>query len=353
MPRSRPPFLLREVTRHGKVKWYVRVGKGPRIRVAAFGAPQFDAEYEAALRGEPKRTKGAPAAGSLSWLIARYRETNAWTTFSLATRRQRENIFRQVIETAGSQPASKITTDTIERGRDRRASHQGRHFLDTMRGLFKWAAKARLAKDPTLGVEDPRRPKSDGFPPWTEEHVATYQKRWPLGTRERVWLDVLLYTGLRRGDAVRLGRQHIRDGMATLKTEKTGTEVTLPILPVLAETLARGPCGDLTFIVGAGGRAFTKESFGNTFRKACKKAGVPGSAHGVRKLAATTMANNGATVAQLEAVFGWKGGRMASHYTLSADRRRLAKSSAHMLMNDERTDCPAPKGEVRGEERKA
>jgi hypothetical protein len=30
----------------------------------------------------------------------------------------------------------------------------------------------------------------------------------------------------------------------------------------------------------------TKESFGNEFRKACKAAGVPGSAHGVRKIAA-------------------------------------------------------------------
>ena len=71
MPRSRPPFLVREVTRHGKVKWYVRVGKGPRIRVPTYGTPEFDAEYEAAISGEPKRTRGAPAAGSLSWLIAR------------------------------------------------------------------------------------------------------------------------------------------------------------------------------------------------------------------------------------------------------------------------------------------
>jgi integrase len=45
-------------------------------------------------------------------------------------------------------------------------------------------------------------------------HVTAYEKRWPIGTRQRVWLDVLLYTGLRRGDAVRLGRQHIREGVA-------------------------------------------------------------------------------------------------------------------------------------------
>ena len=58
-----------------------------------------------------------------------------------------------------------------------------------------------------------------------------------------MWLDVLIYTGLRRGDAVRLGRQHVRNGIATVKTEKSSyrVEVTLPILPVLAKTLEAGP----------------------------------------------------------------------------------------------------------------
>src|SRR5262249_23530333 len=159
MPRSRPPFLLREVTRHGKVKWYVRVGKGPRIRVADFGTTEFDAEYEAALSGEPKRTKGAPAAGSLTWLVTRYRETNAWTSLSLATRRQRENIFRQVIETAGDQPISKVTPTSLENGRDRRSVHQGRHFLDAMRGLFRWAQRPSWQRIRLSGLRIRSAPK--------------------------------------------------------------------------------------------------------------------------------------------------------------------------------------------------
>jgi hypothetical protein len=137
-----------------------------------------------------------------------------------------------------------------------------------MRGLFKWATKASLVKvDPTIGVEDPARPKGSGFPVWTEDQVAAYERRWPTGTRQRVWLDVLLYTGLRRGDAVRLGRQHVRNGIATLKTEKSGfeLEVTLPILPVLAETLNIGPCGELAFIAGATGMPLSKRAFGNEF----------------------------------------------------------------------------------------
>ncbi|HZH84014.1 MAG TPA: tyrosine-type recombinase/integrase [Phototrophicaceae bacterium] len=132
---------------------------------------------------------------------------------------------------------------------------------------------------------------------------------------------------------LRLGRQHVRDDIATIKTEKSGfaIEVTLPILPVLESTLKVGPCGDLTFIVGESGHPLTKESFGNLFRDACREAGVPGSAHGVRKIAATRAANAGATVAQLEAIFGWQGGSMASLYTRAADRRRLAIEAMHKL----------------------
>src|SRR5262249_1761491 len=208
--------------------------------------------------------------------------------------------------------------------------------------------------DPTAGIETPRPKKSDGFITWTEEHIEAYEQRWPIGTRQRVWLDVLLYTGLRRGDAVRFGRQHVRDGIGTIKTEKSGltVTVTLPILAVLAETLTTGPCGDLTFIAGERGQPLTKESFGNLFRDACRQAGVPGSAHGVRKIAATRAANSGATVAQLEAIFGWSGGRMASLYTRAADRKRLAIESIHMLANEKRKSIPSTLDQVRAPERK-
>jgi integrase len=133
---------------------------------------------------------------------------------------------------------------------------------------------------------------------------------------------------------VKLGRQHVRKGIATLKTEKTGTIVNLPIISVLANTLAAGPCGDLTFICGARGNPLTKESFGNEFRRACKAAGLSRrSAHGLRKAAATRAADNGATEAQLEAIFGWTGGRMASLYTRAANRKRLSLGSMHLLAN--------------------
>jgi len=353
MPRPRPPHLHRETTRHGKTVWYVRVDKGPRIRLRAdYGSPEFDIEYQAAVTGQPRPRSGAPTAGTLAWLIARYRETNAWTVLSPPTRRQRDNIFVHVIESAGGEPYRKITTATITAGRERRASTpaQARNFLDAMRGLFRWALEAKhVTTDPTANVKNPKRRKGPGFRMWTEDEMAAYERHWPIGTRQRVWLDVIAYTGLRRGDLVRIGRQHVRNGVATLKTEKGGfqTTVTLPILPVLAETLAAGPCGDLSFVVGEKGGPLTKESFGNAFKDACRAAGVPGSAHGVRKIAATRAAENGATVAELEAIFGWHGGAMAAHYTREANRVRLAREAMHKLANAEGTSIPSPPHPVR------
>lgn len=354
MPRPRPPHLHRETTRHGKATWYVRVGKGPRIRIKAeFGSDEFQAEYQAAIDGAPRPKPGAPAVESLAWLIARYRETGVWLNdLSAATRRQRENIFRHILKTAGDKPYARIARKDIEAGKDRRKDTpaQARNFLDAMRGLFRWAKDAGHRKDdPTEGVHNPKRKDSGGFPAWTEEDCERYERRWSIGTKERVWFDVLCYTGGRRGDAVRIGWQHVRDGVATFRTEKSQDKVTvtIPILPVLQRTLDAGPTGDMTFIVGANGLPLTKETFGNYFSAAARKAGVKKSAHGVRKIAATRAANNGATVSQLNAIFGWTGTEMAAHYTKEADRRRLAIEAAHKLANENGKSIPAPDHPVR------
>ena len=344
MPRPRPPHLHREVSRHGRVMWFVRIGKGPRIRLRAdYGTEQFRLEYDAAVRGDAPARPVSAQNGTLAWLVAQYRETKVWADLSRATRRQRENIFRHVLESAGKQPFTAITGPAIDKGIDRRKATpaQARHFLDTMRGLFKWAAKARHVKaDPTQGIAV-AKPKTKGFPVWTPAEIEAFERRWPIGTRERVAFDVLRYTGLRRGDAAIVGRQHVRNGAIVIDTQKTGTRVYVRMLPELVATLAAGPVGDLAFVATKSGRPFVKEAFGTFFSEACRAAGVRKSAHGLRKYAATALAEAGATVAELEAVFGWEGGRMASLYTRSVDRERLAASGMAKITG---TSIPEPKG---------
>lgn len=361
MPRPRPPHLNRETTRHGKVVWYVRDGDGPRTRLRApYGSEAFNAEYAAAIKGEP--LPGAPAAtkASLQWLWDSYRQTAAWSALALSTRRQRENIMRRVLKDNGGKPYGLLKKSDIVAGIDRRSKtpSAARNFLDTMKGMFGWALEREHVKaDPTATVKGPARPKSGGFPAWTREDVAAYQRRWPIGTRQRVWLDVILYTGPRRGDAAIIGKQHEKDvrnedgsvtRVASWRTEKSGetVTVTIPILAVLQRTLDAGPTGDLTWICSSRCLPYTKESFGNAFSEAARMAGVKKSAHGVRKIAATIAAENGATAHELMAIFGWTNIRQAEVYTREAARAKLAASGVSK-MDESRTSIPAPVKKVR------
>jgi integrase len=366
MPRPRWPYLQRHVTRHGKVVWYVRKSRASRVRLhAEFGTPDFADEYHKVLVSAEAVRAPKPAkagAGSLEWLWNRYRETSAWSALSPATRRQRENIMLHVLKTSGHQPARAITRAAITAGRDRRSATpaQARNFLDAMRGLFRWATEAQLIpSNATIGVSNPPKLESEGFPAWTEGDVEMYRTRWPLETKERVWIEVLLFVGCRRGDAVQIGRQHVRGNELNFITEKgrkkRRIEVTKRIEPELAEVLALGPCGDLAFICGERGEPLTKESFGNAFKAACVAAGITDkSAHGLRKLSATMWAERGATEHELMALFGWLTPQMAALYTRGAHRRKLSLNAHDRLMGtSSEQSMPSPDQKVWARDDKA
>jgi integrase len=340
MPRKLPPYVNRHVTRHGKTLFYFRRGKGPRTPLPSPKDKTFDACYLAALAKSAPAAKKIVGVGSLEWLIARYRDSSAYRGLSKATRKQRDNIFKGIIEKAGGIAYRDITRKAIVNGREDRAATpaQARNYLDAVRGLFRWAVEVGLSdSDPTIGIKNPVRPKTKGFEIWHDDEVARYRATWPLGTRERVWLEVLIGTGARRGDAVTIGRQHFRNGMIAIETQKEGVWAYVPVLPTMREAVDRGPTGDLTLIVGATGRNLTKESFGNMFRAACRTAGVSKSAHGLRKYAATAYAEAGLSDAELESILGLvRGSAMAAHYSRNAERHRLAEGAAGKIVNAER-----------------
>lgn len=345
MPPKLPPFLHRQITRHGRTVWYVRKGKGPRVRIhGAFGSAEFLAAYDAALGGRAKSHK-SPPTGTFAWGLSLYRSSQIWGALSPATRRQRDNIFARIVKTHGETTLSAWKRGDIAAGRDKRATTPAaaRHFVDALRGLFRWLVESGLAaNDPTEGVTV-AKPKSDGFAIWTEADEEAFRARWPLGTRERVAFEVLRQTGLRRGDAVRVGRPHVKDGAIRFATEKTGERVAIAVSAALAEALAAGPCGELTFIATSEGRPMVKESFGNWFREVCGAAGVSKSSHGLRKAAATADALAGWSDAELDAKYGWTGRKMASLYTRAASRERLSLAAAARTEREQQVPHPAGK----------
>ena len=169
--------------------------------------------------------------------------------------------------------------------------------------------------------------------------MEQFELRHQIGTKARLALALLLYTGQRRSDVIRFGKQHVKLGALTFTQYKgrkrTPHKLTLPILPVLKRIIDASPCGDMTYLVNNLGRPFTEAGFGNWFRDRCVEASVPGRAHGLRKTGATFAANNGATAHQLMAIFGWRTLKMAEEYTRKADQARLARSAMHLLESSE------------------
>ncbi|WP_273719286.1 MULTISPECIES: site-specific integrase [Bartonella] len=345
MPKRRPPYLVRECTRHGKIIWYVRIGHGKRIRIrGTYGTQEFVDNYTLALKQaqngtSKKRKQTRLVEGSFDWLLHQYLQSMQWHNQSESTKKVKYRILNNVSKHIGERAYKSIgkyhILDAVDRRRATPAA--AKHFLTSLNGLFNWAVdNALLNRNPAFNIKAPKSLNSVGLAPWLEEDIDKYYKQWAIGTHERVWVDVLLYTGLRRGDAVRIGWKDVKDNIIHLKTEKSQfkTDVFLPILPELAETLKIGPVGDETFICGKGGNKLVKESFGNLFREACNQAGIKKSAHGLRKLAATRAANAGATVSQMKALFGWTEDKMASLYTKTADRKRLAIEAIKKLQKN-------------------
>jgi integrase len=241
-------------------------------------------------------------------------------------------------------PLSKMTAEAIETLRDRKLEFpeaaNGR--VKDIRQVFKFGIKKKDSSGKPYITNNPARDVEyfktglTGFYTWTVDDVRQYEVRHPIGTNARLALSLLRFTGQRRSDIIRFGKQHVKGGKLTFTQWKGRNRkpkrLQLPILPALQRVIERSTCGDMNFLVDDLGRAFTDAGFGNKFRDWCDQAGLPQcTAHGLRKAGATIAAENGATAHQLMAIFGWDTLKQAEVYTKAADQKRLAEGSMHLI----------------------
>jgi integrase len=208
-------------------------------------------------------------------------------------------------------------------------------MMKTLSGLMAFAlADGLIPADPTVGVKLARTKDTGGFPTWPLECIEQYRAAHKLGTRARLALELLYGTMQRRGDAVKLGPQHVQNGILSLHQQKTGADVDIPILPELQTAIDAMPKGGhLAFLTTEHGKPFTAAGFSHWFSEVCKQAGVPRnlSAHGLRKAGATRLAEHGCTDHEIMAWGGWTSITEVQRYTKAADRKRNALQAADKL----------------------
>lgn len=199
--------------------------------------------------------------------------------------------------------------------------------------LSKFAIRQGLIKANPVEATRPYKVDSLGFHTWTESEIAQYASTHPLGTKARLALDLMLWTGQRPGDARLLGPQHVREKRLVVTQEKTGATVSLPILAPLMESILATKSGALVFLVSEQGRPFSRKGFGNKMRQWCDEAALPNcSAHGLRKAAARRFAEAGCTNQQIKSWTGHATDSEVSRYTAAADQMLMSDSAAALLM---------------------
>ena len=349
-------------TRSGLPKgccWNVDREKGKRrvrfrnrrtgFSIYLYGTPwsdEFMRQYAAAQEGSKAKSVtivGAKrtVAGTVSGLIVSYYASPGFRDLKASTQANRRGILERFRNGYGDLPVKGLTRGVLEKLMGDRSTTPmaANNLMKVLRYLLDHAvALNMMSANPTVGVKRYRN-KGTGWHTWSDEEVAKFQARHPSDTRPGLALALLLCTGQRRGDVVTMGRQHVTGDLIAVRQEKTGTPLMIPLHPALMHALNALPKNNLTFLVTERGAPFTSAGFGNWFRERCDEAGLPHcSAHGLRKAAATRLANIGCTNEQIKAITGHRSDASLAPYTRSADQVRLARQAMARLVetNNER-----------------
>jgi integrase len=190
---------------------------------------------------------------------------------------------------------------------------------------------------------------------WGEAQIAPYRERHPLGTTARLAIELLLNVAARRGDACKLGIQHVKNGKLSWRPRKTERSTNKPlsirILPELQAAIDAMPARDnaLAFLLNDYGKPFaTAAAFGNKFADWCREAGLEPvlcadgrtrsyRAHGLRKAACVALAYAGCTGPEIMAISGHSSLAQVQVYLDEAESEQMAEAAMRKLEAKKRT----------------
>lgn len=313
--------------RHGKLRYRFRKKGVPTYHFRYEpGTTEFMEEYRLA-RDAVAEPLPRFAPFTYDALIASFYDTPRWKKAKPSTRRTYGGIIERFRATNGGKDVRGVTAAAIEAKLAKMADtpSAANNLRKVLSRLHRHAIKLDWRKDNPVTATDAFVIEGDGHHTWTEDEIAKYEARWPIGTKERLAFALLLYTGLRLSDMLTVGRQHLRGGRLELHHTKNNSDTSLRIITPLAEAIAAHQNDHLTYITTVHGKPYTPKGFGNWFRRKCDEAGLAHcSAHGLRKAMARRLAESGSTNQQGKAVTGHHTDKLFTYYARQADQGALS-----------------------------
>ncbi len=346
--RDLPSYCTWNTDRHGKRR--VRFRKGYYSTYLS-GIPYSDSfmqQYHAALDGRLRKAErlqtDVAERGTIDAVIASFYRSTDYVKLKLSTQKVRRNMLERFGLQHGKKRVALLTAAHVKAiigdMADRPGAANG--LLKALRVLLRHAIDMGLIQDnPSRNVRK-FATSSEGFHSWSESEIVAFETRHESGTRAYLALSLLLYTGQRRSDVVRMGWQHIGGDTLRVVQDKTGSSLKIPFHPKLVTAIGKMPRKNMAFLLTEAGAPFSAAGFGNWFRDRCNEAGLPHcSAHGLRKACATRLANAGCTPEQIKAITGHKTLSEVARYTKATDQERNAKQALAILLRSESEQaCP-------------
>jgi integrase len=322
----------------GGVFHYFRRAGFPRVRLPGLpGSDQFMIAYRTALAGMPEEIgTNRSKAGSVGAAIAAYYASHEFNALAHSTRYQHRSVLERFRADHGDKPLALLPQKFITLLLGNMTPSNQRNWFKGLRALMQFAMSREWIKlDPTQGIKLAKL-KTDGYHTWGEDEIAQYEARHPLGCEARLALMLLLYTAQRRGDVIRMGRQHLRSGVLLVKQQKTGMVLKIPVLPELQAALDLVPTDRLAFLMNRSGRPYNADHFTKLFREWVREAGLPSACtpHGLRKAACRRLAEGGATANEIASISGHMTLKEVARYTKAADQEVMARHAMARLVSE-------------------
>ncbi len=147
-------------------------------------------------------------------------------------------------------------------------------------------------------------------------------------------MTLMLCTGQRRSDAVRMGWQHVKGKLISVRQQKTHASLQIPIHPDLEAVLTHPPQTHLTCVLTEYGKPFSPAGFGNWMRKMCDAAGLSAcTSHRLQKAWARRLAEAGCSNQEIKAITGHETEAEVARYTKTADQKLMAQKATARLVS--------------------
>ncbi|MDW5313769.1 tyrosine-type recombinase/integrase [Rhizobium sp. PL01] len=292
--------------------------------------------YHSAMAGETLPKDGAGSSktvkGTINDGLAKYYQSADFINSATATQRNYKSVLEPFRKDHGDKPLESLKREHINAILDKRAktsTAQAKNLGKRLSTFMKFCVDfGLLQQNPMIGVKKIKHEETH-YEMWEDADIAKFRQHWKPGTPQRVALEILVYTGLRRSDAVKLGPQHVKDGTISITAQKTGVELYIPVHPLLREALAGHEKRHLVYIVTMHGASRSEKAFTNWLKEAATDAGLPDhrSPHGLRRAACRALAEAGCTVWEIMSITGHQSIKEVEGYVADIDKKKLANSA--------------------------